>query len=216
MVSCPISVLLADDHPIFRDGLERLLKTEPGVRVVGTAADGEEALRQVRTLHPDVLLLDYSMPRKNGIEVLRELQRDAASVRTILLTAAIEAEETAAALALDARGVILKETTTAVLLTCLQAVIEDKYWVGERTFDSVEAALAVVRQRLKPAFDLTPREVQIVGAVAEGCTNRAIATRFKISEDTVKQHLTNIFNKCGVSNRVELALLAVHRHLLAP
>ena len=135
----PIRVVIADDHPIFRDGLRRLLGAEPGFEVIGEAGDGHEAVAKAATLRPDVLLLDLAMPRANGLQALQDLLELRLPVRPVLLTAAIDSAETVKALRLGARGVILKEAATQLLFKCLHSVMNGEYWVGhERVQDIVE------------------------------------------------------------------------------
>jgi two-component system nitrate/nitrite response regulator NarL len=213
-----INILIADDHPIFRDGLRRLLEAEPGLKVIGEACDGAEAVRMARELKPDILLLDLAMPRHPGLEALRDLGSGQQSVRVILLTAAAEKQQIVEALQLGARGVVLKDSATQLLLKSIHTVMSGEYWVGRESVSNlvqylrglVQSSGEEARQR---KFGLTPRELEIVSAVVAGYANKEIAEYFKISEDTVKHHLSNIFDKLGVSTRLELALFAVNQSL---
>ncbi len=213
-----IRILIADDHPIFRDGLRKLLETEPGFQVVGEAADGVEAIKLVQQLKPDILLLDLAMPRLPGLETLRELTSVDWSVRTIILTAAIEKPQIVEALQLGARGVVMKESATAMMLKSIRSVMDGEFWVGR---ESVSNLVNLLRETTaappKPKkFGLTSRELEVVAAIVSGYTNKDIAQKFSISEQTVKHHLTSIFDKLGVANRLELALFAVNNRLTEP
>jgi DNA-binding NarL/FixJ family response regulator len=218
--SQPVRILLADDHPIFRDGLRRLLEAEPDLKVIGEACDGSEAVKMARQLKPDILLLDLAMPRMPGLEALREMSSGPASssVRVILLTAAAEKKQIVEALQLGARGVVLKDSATQLLLKSIHTVMAGEYWVGRESVSNLVQYLRNLVQSSgeeakQKKFGLTPRELEIVSAVVAGYSNKEIAEYFKISEDTVKHHLSNIFDKLGVSTRLELALFAVNQAL---
>jgi two-component system, NarL family, nitrate/nitrite response regulator NarL len=213
-----IRIVIADDHRILRAGLRSLLQAEPGFTVVGEAGDGEEAVRLARSLQPDVLLLDLAMPGVSGMEALAELATAPSPVRTLLLTAAIEKPEIVKALQLGASGVVLKASAAELLFKSIRAVMAGQHWIGrESVADLVQAlrSCASPPEKASPRrFGLTPRELQITGAVVAGYRNKEIAEKFSLSEDTVKHHLSNIFDKVGASNRLELALFAVHHRLL--
>jgi two-component system, NarL family, nitrate/nitrite response regulator NarL len=204
-----IRIIIADDHTIFRDGLRRLLMTDKGFKVVAEASDGKEAVRLTRELNPNILLLDLAMPRVPGMEVLREITQNKYPVYVILLTAAIQPFEVTGAFQLGARGVVLKSSPPELLLKGIHAVAEGKHWVeGEALTDWTR----IVR---KPTGlgGLTSRELEIISAILFGSSNREIANKLSISEETVKRHLSNIFGKLGVSSRLELALLATKHNL---
>ena len=214
-----VRVLIADDHPILREGLRRLLEDEGGFQVVGQAADGAEAVRLARELQPDVLLLDLAMPRVSGLEALRELASSPSGPKVLVLTVAIDDAKVVQALELGARGVVLKEAATELLFKAIRTVVAGQYWVGRDTVSDIvrhlrERAAAAARHRLSPAERLTPREKEIVAAVAAGESNRDVAKRLALAEGTVKHHISNIFDKLGVSNRAELAAYAASHGLV--
>ncbi len=208
-----VRIVIADDHPIFRDGLRRLLETEPGFAVVGEATNGVDAINMTRELTPDVLLLDLAMPRLGGLDCLSDI--DVRRTRVIILTAEISQNAITRALQLGARGVVLKETATRHLLDGIHRVVEGRYVIGDGAIDDLVTTLRRVEdEREERRYNLTPRERDIIRAVVAGHSNRDIAEYLQISTQTVKHHLTSIFDKTGASTRLELALFAL-RHQLA-
>jgi len=211
-----VRIVIADEHPIFRDGLRRLLETEPRLSVVGETGDGLEVANLVRDLCPDILLLGLSSTRRSPVEILQEIAACETSVRTIVLTGSIHTPEVVAAVQLGAAGVLSKDSAADVLFKGIDSVVEGHCWVGDSAVANVAASLRkfnVARRRTK-AFGLTYRELEIVRAVVNGHTNKQIAQQFSISESTVKRHVTHIFDKLGASNRIEVALFAAHHRLL--
>jgi DNA-binding NarL/FixJ family response regulator len=210
-----VRILLVDDHAMFREGLCRLLAAEAGFTVIGQTGLGADARRLVAELAPDVLLLDLSLPDMSGLDVMRELDLPRASVRVILLTASADNAQVLEALQLGARGLVLKEVAAATLIKAIRCVMQGEYWFGRHTVPNLVEAL----RRLtapgppSPADTLTTRELRVIAGVVEGRTNRDIAGELGVSEQTVKNHLTHIFDKLGVSSRLELALYATERKL---
>lgn len=215
-----INIVISDDHALFREGLRKLLEAEPGMQIVGEAVDGEETVKVVRQLKPHVLLLDLSLPKLSGLEVLAELSKLELQTRTIMLTAGIEREQVVEALQLGVRGIVLKHSALQLLLKSIRCVNEGQYWVGQ---EGVSDLIHVLR-RLKPSrgvseaprnFGLSSREMEVIALIVAGYTNKDLARELGISENTAKHHLTNIFDKLGVSNRLELVLYAVDHGLVA-
>jgi DNA-binding NarL/FixJ family response regulator len=215
-----VRILIADDHRIFRDGLRKLLEAEPDFEVVGEACDGRDVVTEVRDLDPDVLLLDMSMPGLGGLEALQQVSQLKAHTRTLLLTAAIEKEELLASLQFGARGLVMKESATPLLLKGIRSVMRGEYWVGHESVGTLIDALRLLtgsrQSQPKQQYGLSDRELQIIAAVVATCGNKRIAELLSISEKTVKHHLTNIYDKLGVSNRLELAMFALDRRLDLP
>ena len=214
MIDKTVRVLIADDHPIFRYGLLKLLETEPLLQVVGQADNGDDALALVRKLKPVLLLTDLAIAR---LDLFRSISSVSSSTRTILFTGPIDKTQILEALQLGARGLVLKTSAIEILFKCISAVMAGQYWVGR---DSIADLLQYLwdqrsssNEARKRHFGLTERELQIVATIVSGFTNRDIAKEFSISEQTVKHHLSNIFDKTGVSNRLELALFAINHRL---
>ena len=208
-------IVIADDHPLLRHGVARLLQQERDFEVVGEAGNGEEALTLSASLRPDILLLDLAMPPAGGIDVLRRLDKRKGDVRPIVLTAAIQQDEVVNVLRAGARGIVLKDAPSPVLLKSIRAVLDGQYWLGRE----VLADIGRITEPAAPAasapknFGLTSRQLEVAAQVAAGRSNKEIATRLSVSEETVKHHLTHIFERLGISNRVELAVFAANHGL---
>ena len=217
--AAPIRILLADDHPVVRIGVRNMLQADEGLEVVGEAGDGDEAITQTLDLLPDILLLDLQMPRLPGLEATRSIMSGSPTVKIILLTSTITTQQIIEALQIGARGIVLKDALTDHLTTAIRAVSSGDYWIGGRRVVNLVGALHELMQKAaapeRKTFGLTPREMEVVGCIVEGCSNRDIARQFTLSEETVKRHLSNIFDKTGVSTRLELAMFAIAHQLVA-
>jgi two-component system nitrate/nitrite response regulator NarL len=211
-----IRILVADDHAIFRDGLRKLLEAADEIQIVGEASNGVECVKMLGKLKPDILLLDLRMPEKDGLGVLEEVNFDSLPTRVIVLTAAEDDRDVVRAMRLGARGVVLKQSASDLLLKSIRKVSDGEIWLDNRmtaeVIDAFKKSSESGQRREKPL--LSDREKEIVQLVAQGFRNREIGEKLFISEQTVKNHLHNIFDKLGVSDRLELALYAIHHRLI--
>jgi two-component system nitrate/nitrite response regulator NarL len=214
-----IRIVVADDHPVVRFGVRNMLMSEPGFEVVGEAEDGDDAITQTLELEPDILLLDVAMPRLPGLEAMRAIMAKSPRVKIVLLTSTISVQQIIEALQIGARGIVLKDSVVGDLGNALRAVLSGDYWIGGervanllKALQELQAQAAAVPER--KTYGLTPRELEVVSCIVEGCSNRDIAKQFTISEETVKRHLSNVFDKTGVSTRLELALFAIAHKLV--
>jgi two-component system nitrate/nitrite response regulator NarL len=211
-----IRILVADDHAIFRDGLRRLLEVADDVQIIGEASNGAECVKMLPKLKPDILLLDLRMPEKDGLAVLEEVNFESLPTRVIVLTAAEDDRDVVRAMRLGARGVVLKQSASDLLLKSIRKVFDGEIWLDNRmtaeVIDAFKKSAESGQRREKPL--LSEREKEIVQLVAQGFRNREIGEKLFISEQTVKNHLHNIFDKLGVSDRLELALYAIHHRLI--
>ena len=221
-----IRIVVADDHPIFRDGLCKLLALEEDFEVVAQAQDGRQVLEVLQQYEPDILLLDLKMPGLDGLGTLQRLQAVKNKTRVIVLTASDDKSEFVQAMRFGTSGIVLKQTATELLIKSIRKVHAGEIWLDSHT------TAAVIRQfvaadetppplaptsagpgRERERSPLSQREREIVALVAQGFKNKEMAEKMFISEQTVKNHLHNIFDKLGVSDRLELALYAIHNNL---
>jgi two-component system nitrate/nitrite response regulator NarL len=214
-----VRIVIADGHALLREGLRSLLDEQPGFHIVGEAADGQEVMQLADQLKPDILLLDLQLPHVSAMEVLDSIVHKHKKIRVILLAAVIERGQASEAFRVGARGIMRKDSDAKFLYKCIQAVMAGQYWVMREAISDLshlvdsEGFPGEGTARSKN-FSLTKREMEILAAVVSGSTNREIAKHFSISEQTVKHHITNIFDKVGVYNRLELALFAIHHGLI--
>lgn len=213
-----VRIFIADDHIIFRDAVKTLLTHEFKCQVIGEARDGAETLRLISEHRPDILLLDMFMPKVSGMDVLQSLSETQDSVKTIVLCGIAGPEEISKVFHLGARGLVMKESASGILINSLKAVMAGKYWVGHKAVTNPANVLKNYKNSAQTQvhnnYGLTPREMDVIKEVVAGYPNREIAGKLSISEQTVKHHITNIFDKLGVFNRLELTLFVFHHGLV--
>ena len=208
-----IRIFIADDHAVVREGLRALISTEPGMEVVGEAADGREAVEQVQALRPDVVLLDLVMPHKSGIEAIQEITAGNAEARILVLTSFADDDKVFPAIKAGALGYLLKDSSPQQLLQAIREVYQ-----GEPSLDPT-IALKLLREFKRPADlppapeALTEREVKVLSLVSRGLTNQEIAEVLGISERTVRTHVGNILDKLHLANRTQATLYALRTGL---
>jgi DNA-binding NarL/FixJ family response regulator len=205
-----ISVFLADDHPIIRSGIRLLLEQAPDISVVGETDRGSDVVGLVEKLKPDVLLLDMEMPGKSGVDVAQELQERGAPVRILVLSAHDDDEYIASLLATGAAGYLMKEEALNTIVEAVRGVARgEDGWFSRRAVAQI-AALAR-KEQTRPGIELTDREEEVLKMLAEGWTNQRIANALTVSERTVRFHLSNVYEKLGVSSRAEAISWALKR-----
>lgn len=216
-----IRVVLVDDHPIIRQGLRKLLELEGDIEVVGEAENGRQCLEVVEDTRPDVVLLDLKMPIMDGLTAMQTLQHTVNRTRIIVLTASDDKNEWVQAMKLGCAGIVVKQTQPDLIVRSIRKVHAGEIWLDSHTTAAVMRQFAAPGDQMsgtngkggRERSPLSTREREIVGYVAQGYKNKEMAEKMFISEQTVKNHLHNIFDKLGVSDRLELALYAIHKGL---
>jgi DNA-binding NarL/FixJ family response regulator len=212
-----VRIVIIDEQTIFRHSLRALLHSHQGFRVVGEAADAAAAIAQARRLKPDVLVLDIAMAAMGGMEVLRSFGKSDPGPRVVVLSAALGKADTVRAMELGARAVLLKSSSSDQLVDAIRRVMQGEYFIAH---ESLANLIQVVtdnsksKRNLQNGYGLTPRETEMVAAVLDGYSNPEIADKCQLSEQTVKHHLSHVFDKLGVYSRLELALFAVNHRIL--
>ena len=205
-----VSIVLADDHPIVLGGLVTLLKQDKALHLVASCANGQEALDAIRTLRPDLALLDFNMPRLNGLQVLEALIAEKLPTRVCFLAASLSDKEIVAVADKGAFGIVLKESAPDTLITALHAIAAGQKWLSGALVNGASTRLRELQAEISRVSDaLSPREIEIMLRVAEGLSNKEVGRQLKISEGTVKMHLHSIYQKINVSNRTSLANFAM-------
>jgi len=213
----PLRILLVDDHLLFRKGLARLVDAQPDFEVVGEAKDGLEAIEQTRRLQPDVVLMDISMPRCNGLETTRRIKSQMPEVQVVMLTVSDDEEDLTAAVRYGADGYLLKDLQPETLFEQLRGLQSGEAPISRGMTGKLFRQLS---QRSRPVVQpqaadiLSPRECEVLALVVEGCSNREIGEELGIARNTVKNHLHSIYTKLRVRNRTEAAAYAVGHDLV--
>lgn len=215
------SIMLVDDHPLFRQGLRRVLEAEEDLEVIMEVSDGEEALRLARQLTPNVVLMDINLPRMNGLQVTRELKQVAPEVAIIMLTAYHDDEQIFHSVRAGAAAYFPKDVTPRRLVEAIRQVSKGNYVVDDEVLNKPEVATWLLQQFDKVAYvdgmpndmfaPLSPREMEILQHIARGQSNKEVAYELGISRQTVKNHMTSILRKLAVNDRTQAALYAVRR-----
>ena len=206
--SKPIRVLIADDHPVVREGLAAMIGRQPDMKLVGEACNGKEAVEMFFARKPDVTLLDQRMPEMDGIAALEAIRKGCADARIILLTSFDGSEDVYRGLRAGARAYLLKQSPRDKLFECIRDVHEGKTRIPEQVVDQLANRLG--------KKDLTPREMEVLGLVTTGKSNKEIGSLLNVSEGTVKVHVYHILQKLNVSGRTEAATIAIKRGIVHP
>ncbi len=208
-----IRIVIADDHPIVRRGLRTLINSEPGMELVGEARDGVEAIYAARTIRPDVILLDLVMPRQNGLEAIKEIKRENAEARILVLTSFADDDKLFPAIKAGALGYLLKDSSPEELLEAIRSVYRGESFLHPTIARRLISELSQPPSLPPTSQPLTEREVGVLKLVAQGLTNQEIAERLTLSEWTVRTHMRNILEKLHLANRTQAALYALREGL---
>ena len=209
-----IKVMLADDHVLMREGIRQLLEFDGSIEVVEEANDGEECIRKLQEVNPQILFLDINMPKKNGIEVLEEIKKKKIDVKVLILTVHNEVEYLLKAVDIGVDGYILKDSESAELKKAINVIYNGENYIQPKLIPALNKRL-VARDVDKDKIDsLTKRELEVLIQIASGMFNKEIATSLNISERTVKNHISNIFKKIDVADRTQAAVFAIKNDII--
>ncbi len=217
MARTTIRVGVVDDHPLYRTGVVRLLEPEDDLTVVGEGANGMEAILLIERYQPDVLLLDLKMPVMDGLQTLNEVSKRRLNARIIVMISNEERDKAVRAVRLGARGILFKDADPTLLAKSIRKVYAGEVWIDNPILSqALESLLTKPSASPAPADDskLSNREMEVVRCVAMGLRNKEVADKLGVTEATVKNHLTSVYDKLGVKDRLELILYAIHNKLV--
>lgn len=208
-----INIAIADDHSMIREGLKQLLELDGDIKVVGEASNGKECLKMLSSDNPDVLLLDINMPEMNGLEVLKFIKESQIDIKVLVLTIHNEIEYLFKAIDLGVNGYVLKDSSSSILKEAINVIYNDGTYIQPSLTPLLKEKMSIV-QKAKEECPLTKRELQVVELLGEGLYNKEIAERLFISEKTVKNHVSSIFKKIGVTDRTQAVVYAIKNNII--
>lgn len=210
----PVKIVIADDHVMVREGLKQLLELEGEIEVIGQAGDGIQCIELMQKLNPDVTLLDISMPKMGGVQVLEKLRKMNRKDKVLILTVHNEQEYLQKAIEVGVNGYVLKDSSAAVLKKAIFTVYQDGTYFEPLLEEELKKGTSESETKSREDGVLTKREVEVLKLLAEGLFNKEIASKLDISEKTVKNHVSNIFKKIGVSDRTQAAVYAIKNNFV--
>ena len=209
-----IKIMIADDHSMIREGLKNLLELDGDIQVIAEAVDGEDCLNKLQVVKPDVLLLDINMPKKNGLEVLKSLKSKKSTLKVLVLTVHNEIEYLMKAVDIGVNGYVLKDSESAELKKAIFTVAEGESYIQPSLIPALNAKMIETNKDAEKIKSLTKRELDVLKLLAVGMYNKEVGKRLEISERTVKNHVSNIFKKLGVTDRTQAAVFAIRNNLV--
>ena len=209
-----IKIMIADDHSMIREGLKNLLELDGDIQVIAEAVDGEDCLNKLQVVKPDVLLLDINMPKKNGLEVLKSLKSKKSKLKVLVLTVHNEIEYLMKAVDIGVNGYVLKDSESAELKKAIFTVAEGESYIQPSLIPALNAKMIETNKDAEKIKILTKRELDVLKLLAVGMYNKEVGKRLEISERTVKNHVSNIFKKLGVTDRTQAAVFAIRNNLV--
>ena len=209
-----IKIMIADDHSMIREGLKNLLELDGDIQVIAEAVDGEDCLNKLQVVKSDVLLLDINMPKKNGLEVLKSLKSKKSKLKVLVLTVHNEIEYLMKAVDIGVNGYVLKDSESAELKKAIFTVAEGESYIQPSLIPALNAKMIETNKDAEKIKNLTKRELDVLKLLAVGMFNKEVGKRLEISERTVKNHVSNIFKKLGVTDRTQAAVFAIRNNLV--